>query len=145
MSTCPSPAALKQVVRKEPHIRANRFRPNSGRGLISSIVTGKNYARSREQGDDNQGTHPTGNAVLCVRLLHDDTVLREVLAKVARIVLAGTRVNRGPGSGRVVGKPYLTRLGKSCPSSANNLGFSASLLGTIAESENSFRAFSLTI
>src|ERR1700693_3388021 len=81
MSTCPCPAALKQVVREEPHIRANRFRPNSGRGLISSIVTGKSYARSREQGDDNQGAHPTGNEVLCVRLLHDGTVLREVSSR----------------------------------------------------------------
>ena len=97
MSTCPCPAAFKQVVRKEPHIRANRLRPNGSRGLISSIVTGKYYARSRKQGDDNQGTPPTENAVLCVRLLLEGTLLREVSAQMGRIVLPSTQVNRPPG------------------------------------------------
>jgi hypothetical protein len=45
MSACSRPAALEQVVGKETHIRANRFWPNGGRGLVGSILTGQNYAR----------------------------------------------------------------------------------------------------
>jgi hypothetical protein len=46
MSACPSPATLKQVVRREPHVCAKSFRPDGSRGFVGSILTGKNYARS---------------------------------------------------------------------------------------------------
>src|SRR5580704_4109103 len=75
MSACPSPATLKQVVRKESHVCTKSFRPDGSRGFVGSILTGKNYARSPQYGKDNQGTRPEGKAVLGVRLLHDGTVL----------------------------------------------------------------------
>ena len=74
MSACPSPATLKQVLRKESHVCTKSFRPDGSRGFVGSILTGKNYARSPQHGKDNQGTHPEGNAVLGVRLVHEGTV-----------------------------------------------------------------------